>query len=230
MDQLVGALNRMAEQIRRGEQLAVMGRMAAAMAHEIKNPLAAMKMNVQMLREGASDREPYDLLLREIERLELAAGELGGRPERPVKRRVPLPEVVDEVLELLKPQLAHLRIAVDRRVEGRTEAEVDVARFKRAIMNLVLNGAQAMPSGGPLVVAVGRSGNGAARLSVTDAGSGIPEEIRDRIFEPFVTTKQDGVGLGLALTKEIVEEHGGRISFESSPRGTTFTVEIPAHE
>lgn len=229
IDALVDALNRMAAEIRRSEQFAVMGRMAAAVAHEIRNPLAAMKINVQMLREGASDREPYDMLLREIERLELAAGELAGRSERSVRERVPLADVVDQVLDLVGPQLRHLGVSLEKRYEDSRAVELDVSRFKRAVLNLVLNGAQAMPAGGTLTVTLASSGNGSVRFSVGDRGPGIPAEIRDRIFEPFVTTKRDGVGLGLVLTRQIVEENGGKIGFETSPSGTTFTVELPAH-
>lgn len=229
IDQLVDALNRMAEEIRKAEQFGVMGRMAAAVAHEIKNPLYAMKMNVQMLLETAADREPYHLLLREIERLELAAAELGGRTEKLTKESVPLARLVDDVLELLKLQLNHLHIAVEKQYERDDRIGVDVARFKRAVMNLLLNGAQAMPGGGTLTVAVRTLDRGAVRLSVSDTGAGIPSDLRPRIFEPFVTTKRDGVGLGLVLTKGIVEEHGGSIAFETSDRGTTFSVDLPRH-
>ncbi len=229
IDTLVEALNRMAAEIRRAEQFAVMGKMAASVAHEIRNPIAAMKLNVQMLREGAQDREPYDMLLREIERLELAAGELAGRPDRGEKESTSLPRVVDEVLELLHPQLTHLGISVKKTYEDCRPVALEVARFKRAVMNLVLNGAQAMPQGGSLAIAVQSTGNGAVRLSVADEGSGISPDVRDRLFEPFVTTKQDGVGLGLVLTKRIVEEHGGAISLETGRTGTVFFVELPAH-
>jgi signal transduction histidine kinase len=168
------------------------------------------------------------MLLREIGRLELAASELAGRPEKLAKERVRLDAVVDEVLELLRLQLGHLKVAVVREYEKAAEVEVDPSRFKRAVMNLVLNGAQAMPGGGTLTVGIRPSGNGSIRFTVKDRGPGIPAEIRGRLFEPFVTTKQDGVGLGLALTKSIVEEHGGTIAFECG-EGTTFTVELPTH-
>ncbi len=229
IDQLVDALNRMTEEIRKEEQFAIMGRMAAAVAHEIKNPLSAMKMNVQMLLESAEDREPHEMLLREIERLELAAAELAGRPEKSTKERVSLGRLVDNVLELLKLQLSHLHITVEKRYEGDGLVEVDIARFKRAVMNLLLNGAQAMAGGGTLTIVVRASDRQTVRLSVSDTGAGIPAELQPRIFEPFVTTKQDGVGLGLVLTKGIVEEHGGSIAFETADRGTTFSIDLPRY-
>ena len=226
LDHLVEAMNRMLAEVRRAERLAVMGRMAAGVAHEIRNPLSSMKMTVQMLRESVQDAEPYDMILREIERLELTAAELVGVSQPLRKERVKLDTVVGEVLELMRRQLEHLSIRVEKRFAPAPEVAVDVARFKRCVMNLVLNGAQAMPSGGPLRVGLSTR-DGRVRLEVSDEGPGVPPDVRDRVFEPFVTTKQDGVGLGLALTKRIVEDHGGAIGFDPAERGTTFWIELP---
>ncbi len=223
---LVEALNRMLAEVRRSERLGVMGQMAAGVAHEIRNPLSSMKMTVQMLREGEKEREPYDLLLREIERLELTAAELTGASQPLRKEPVRLDAVVDEVLELMRRRLEHLGVRLERRFDPVPETPVDVARFKRCVMNLVLNGAQAMPSGGPLRVELGVRDR-RVRFAVTDAGPGVPAELGARIFEPFVTTKQDGVGLGLALTRSIVEEHGGTIGYDAVPGRTTFWIELP---
>ncbi len=226
LDHLVEALNRMLSEVRRAERLAVMGKMAAGVAHEIRNPLSSMKMTVQMLRDAAQDREPYDLLLREVERLELTAAELSGASQPLRQERVELDGVVDDVLELMRPRLEHLSIRVARQRSPGAMVSVDVSRFKRCIMNLVLNGAQAMPSGGDLSVEVAAR-DGGVRLSVTDAGDGMPAELRATVFEPFVTTKQHGVGLGLALTRRIVEDHGGKIGFQDEERGMTFWIELP---
>jgi signal transduction histidine kinase len=226
LDHLVDAMNRMLAEVRRAERLAVMGRMAAGVAHEIRNPLSSMKMTVQMLRETAQDAEPYNMILREIERLELTAAELVGVSQPLRKERVRLDKVVDEVLELMRRQLEHLSIRVEKRFAPVPAVDVDVARFKRCVMNLVLNGAQAMPSGGPLRVGVSER-NGRVLLEVSDEGPGVPADVRDRVFEPFVTTKQDGVGLGLSLTRRIVEDHGGAIGFDPAERGTTFWIELP---
>lgn len=226
LDRLVEAMNRMLAEVRRAEQWAVMGRMAAGVAHEIRNPLSSMKMTVQMLRKEARDAEPYDLLLREIERLELTAAELTGASQPLRREPARLEAAVDDVLKLMRRRLEHLGVRVEKRYEPAPPVPVDVARFKRCVMNLVLNGAQAMPGGGTLAVAL-RARDGRVRLEVTDEGGGVPPAIRDRIFEPFVTTKEDGVGLGLALTRRIVEDHGGAIGFEPAPRGTTFWIELP---
>jgi signal transduction histidine kinase len=226
---LADALNRMVAAVRAGERLATMGQMAVGVAHEIKNPLSAMKMTVQMLREEQKPegREAYDVLLREIARLELAASELSAAGPRPLQReRASLARVVDDVLEIMRRQLEHLRIDVARAFEPAPEVDLDVDRFKRVVMNLVLNGAQAMPQGGRLTLGLAPR-DGRVRFSVADTGPGIAPELRPRLFEPFVTTKSDGVGLGLALTRRIVEDHGGAIGFDTSERGTTFWVEVP---
>lgn len=223
---LVEAMNRMLAEVRRAERLGVMGQMAAGVAHEIRNPLSSMKMTVQMLREGAKDAEAFDVILREIERLELIAAELTGASQPLRREPVRLDSVVDDVLELMRRRLDHLNVRVEKSYTAVPEVSVDVARFKRCVMNLVLNGAQAMPSGGPLRVAVAPR-DGRIRFSVTDAGAGVPAEIGARVFEPFVTTKQDGVGLGLALTKRIVEDHGGEIGYDATSGGTTFWIELP---
>ena len=226
LDHLVDAMNRMLAEVRRTERLAVMGQMAAGVAHEIRNPLSSMKMTVQMLREGTREAEPFDVILREIERLELITAELTGASQPMRKEPAKLQAVVDEVLELMRRRLDHLGVRVEKSYAAVPEVQVDVARFKRCVMNLVLNGAQSMPSGGPLKVSVAPR-DGRIRLAVSDAGTGVPPEVGSRVFEPFVTTKQDGVGLGLALTKRIVEDHGGAIGYDTAPGGTTFWIELP---
>jgi signal transduction histidine kinase len=183
-----------------------------------------------MLREEkpAGEREPYDLVLREIERLDLVATELSAaaRPGPPSRDPVRLDLAVGEVLDLLSRQLGHLGVSVERRFVEVPPVPGDDNRLKRAAMNLILNGAQAMPQGGTLTVALARRG-GSVRLSVADTGGGVPPDLRDRIFEPFVTGRPDGVGLGLALTKRIVEDHGGAAGFETSERGSTFWIDLP---
>jgi signal transduction histidine kinase len=226
LDHLVEAMNRMLAEVRRSERLGVMGQMAAGIAHEIRNPLSSMKMTVQMLREQAKDPEAHDRILREIERLELIAAELTGASQPLRKEPVRLDRVVDDVLELMRRRLEHLGVAVEKKYAPVPEIRVDVDRFKRCVMNLVLNGAQAMASGGPLRVEI-LPRDGRVRFAVTDAGTGVPPEVGKKVFEPFVTTKQDGVGLGLSLTKRIVEDHGGEIGYDAVPGGTTFWIELP---
>jgi len=226
LDHLVDAMNRMLSEVRHAERLGVMGQMAAGVAHEIRNPLSSIKMTVQMLREGAKDVEAFDRVLGEIERLELIAAELTGASQPLRKEPSSLARIVDEVLQLMGKRLEHLGIRVERADAPAPDVPVDVARFKRCVMNLILNGAQAMPAGGALRLGVAPR-DGKVRVSVADQGPGVPPELGAKVFEPFVTTKQDGVGLGLALTKRIVEDHGGAIGYDAAPGGTTFWIELP---
>jgi signal transduction histidine kinase len=231
--QLVRGLNDMFAALRASQALALeaeKGRLikelAVGVAHEIKNPLQAIKLLIQM-QPGLS-AEDRRLLLNEITRIELASLELLSveSPARLKLEPLSLGKVVDETLDLLQQQLAHLKIGVSRELGAVPEVEGDPDRLKRVVMNLILNGAQAMPGGGELSVRLERR-DGVVRFSVTDRGAGVPEDVRPRLFEPFVTTKGDGVGLGLFVTKRIVEGHRGRIGFDSAPGLTTFFFELP---
>jgi signal transduction histidine kinase len=226
---LVEALNRMLETLRAAQQKSldaqravVIREMAASVAHEIKNPLQAIQMIVQT-SEAMPDKDKK-MLLDEIRRVELASLELLSLagPGKLKLEKASLASIVDRTLDLLSRPLKHRGVTVERIVEGNGTLELDADRIQRAVMNLVLNGAQAMPQGGPLTVRVDRG-----KVSVTDRGPGIPPEIRARLFEPFVTGKQDGVGLGLFVTKTIVEQHGGRMGLDTGPGGTTVYFEIP---
>jgi signal transduction histidine kinase len=237
-DRMVEGLRRYQENLLRSEKLAVAGRMAAGIAHEIRNPLAAMRMTVQLLSREEPDgerRQSLDLLLAEIGRIEEAVGELMdlANPAPPRREPTDLNAVVEDVLALVQPQASHQGIGIERRLADLPRLEADRRRLRRVVMNLVLNALQAMPARGRLTVGTMSLPGGAGaspkavRLTVTDTGPGIPPELRDRIFDPFTTGKVAGTGLGLAVTKRIVEEHGGSIGFETGDPGTTFWVELP---
>jgi signal transduction histidine kinase len=231
-DRMVEGLRRYQENLLRSEKLAVAGRMAAGIAHEIRNPLAAMRMTVDLhLREelDAEHRQSLDLLRTEIGRIDEAVGELMdlANPAPPRREPTDLNAIVEEVLALVQPQASHQGIAVERRPGELPRIEADRRRLRRVVLNLVLNAIQAMPARGTLTVATSTTPAGTGvRLEVSDTGPGIPPELRERIFDPFITGKVAGTGLGLAVTKRIVEEHGGAIGFETGEGGTTFRVEL----
>jgi signal transduction histidine kinase len=136
---------------------------------------------------------------------------------------------VGQLVEFTRGELeqrgVEIALAVDDQVP---EVDVDEAQIRQALLNLVRNAGDAMPGGGRLELAISRSSSGGAEIAVKDRGKGISAVDLPRIFEPFYSTKEGGTGLGLALTHEIIREHGGRIRVESSPDGSTFVIELPA--
>lgn len=230
-NKMLEGLKKYEENLVKTEKLATMGQMALGIAHEIRNPLTSMKMTLQMLlNEAREEKESFEVLLREIERLELAVSELfsATHSSKLKLENVNINKVSDEILELMARQLEHLSINVEKHYNDLPQVKVDKNKFKRAIMNLILNGAQAMPSGGKLTISTQKiNETNIVRISIKDEGKGIPIELREKVFEPFVSTKEGGVGLGLSVTRKIIEEHNGKIDFETGDSGTTFWVDLP---
>ncbi|MCA1613932.1 MAG: ATP-binding protein, partial [Acidobacteria bacterium] len=144
-------------------------------------------------------------------------------------RRADLNLVVSDVLQLLRPQMTANRIEPRLELDERgSPALIDEASVRSALMNLVLNAVQAMPHGGALNVKT-EAGAGSRRVEIADTGGGMTEEQLESVFEPFYTTKSQGLGLGMAYARKVIEQHGGAISVESSPgAGTTIRVDLPA--
>jgi signal transduction histidine kinase len=227
----------------RSEKLGVAGLVAARVAHDIRNPLSSMKMQTQLLRAGLRQRENVgrrdtdaqsaemlDAVLRDIGQVEtVIAGLLElARPGELRRQPTRLDSLVREVLEQLGPQLAHRKIEVVTEMDAALPAvPLDPDRFRQALLNVVNNAADAMTSGGVLTVAVRRDG-AAVALEVCDDGTGIAPELAGRVFDPFVSSKRDGVGLGLVNARAVVESHGGRIELAArAPRGTRATLTVP---
>jgi signal transduction histidine kinase len=229
---LAAAFNRLLGTVRRSEQLSTVGRVAAMMAHEMRNPLASMKLNVQLMesRGDAATREHARRLLSELDRLGGALDLLldAARPSPLRKEPVSLRALVQEVAGFLQPRLDHWKVAVAIDAPGEALVRADPGRLRGVVMNLLLNAAQAMPGGGTVRVRLQNGAASAVRLIVEDGGVGVPESIRGRLFEPFVTTREDGMGLGLAVTRGVIEEHGGRVGYEPASPGSRFWVELPA--
>jgi len=232
-------LRRMELQVQRAERLASIGRLAAGIAHEIRNPLASISGSVEILRTlpgaDADTRQLIDIAVREVERLDRLIRSLleYARPRGEERQRLDLSELVTEICKAFdqekRPQGVHLVVETDPGVG------VDGAsgQLRQVLWNLLRNAADAMPGGGTVRVIVERQemtgGAIEAVLSVTDTGVGIPQDGLDRIFEPFYSTKPDGTGLGLATVARIIEDHRGTIGTESEPgRGTTFELRFPA--
>jgi two-component system NtrC family sensor kinase len=223
-------------QLIQSERLAAIGRMAAHVSHEVRNPLSSIGLNVELLEEElvSANRETKDLLgaiHREIERLRGVTEEYLRVARLPNPHLLPeyIGDVVQGSLSLLRPELAKAGITLEVNIDDDLPMVLlDEAQMRQVILNLVKNAREAMPSGGRIRVEAHAERDGVA-LRVRDEGVGMQAEQKARIFDLFYTTKQGGSGLGLPLTQQIVVAHGGLIECESAPdQGTTFTLHFPA--
>lgn len=223
---------------RRAERLAAFGTLVAGIAHEIKNPLVAIKTFAELLPERYSEvdfREDFSkVVITEIDRIDDLVARLRGlaAPTPQSTGPIDIREPIVETLSLLRAQLEHTRTTVHREFEVDAPlVVVDASQLKQLFLNLCLNAVEAMGPGGKLTIRVGRKHSPTGTWIVTevsDTGPGIPESIRTSIFDPFFTTKPRGSGLGLAICRGIMDAHKGTIRAESSTKGTTIVVEFPA--
>ena len=240
-------IKRMEEQVRQADRLAAIGRLAAGLAHEIRNPIGSIRGSVEVLRGSLNpqgdDRRLMDIVLRESDRLDAIIRDFlqFSRPPHLVRVPTDVTAMLDEILLMLSnhsgvqgtetPRVEIRRVAG----EATVKADLDPAQMRQALWNLCLNAVEAMPQGGELRVGThtipSESGRTLLEITVEDTGVGITAAALTQVFEPFFTTKPQGTGLGLAIAHRIVEDHGGEIRVQSEPwRGTRFTISIPVSE
>ncbi|HZM98870.1 MAG TPA: ATP-binding protein [Pyrinomonadaceae bacterium] len=217
------------------ERIAALGRAAAQVAHEVKNPLAGLLLYSLHLKGKAtnfSESETYlvDKIVETINHLINRVEQIMGyaRPVSLTLRPGNVSQFVKDILDLLKPQLTANKVEVRLSLDQQPPyAMVDETSVRGALMNLILNAVEAMPEGGVLNIAIDRTDE-MLRLEITDTGRGIAEEEVKKIFEPFYTTKAQGLGLGMPYAKKIIDQHGGAMSLNSRPgEGTTISVTLP---
>lgn len=228
----VTELETMREAVTRDERAVAVGRLAASLAHEIRNPLASLSGSLQLIREEHPSRLA-DLALGEAERLNRLVEDFLSAARRPaiLPRPTDLLALAHEVCEAFArdPRYPNVHAFCDG---APVEASVDPDRIRQALWNLLLNGAQAMPRGGEITVrlravdATAEHGSG-VDLAVCDQGVGIPDAERDRVFDPFYTTRAGGTGLGLLLVEQIARGHGGHVRIEPLAVGTAFHLWLP---
>lgn len=224
---------RLQREVVRSQRLAALGEMAAAMAHEVKNPLAAMSGALQILRKrtlDASSAQVIEDVLAQISRLDATVRKLGmlARPWSAKRGTHSLKALVERVSRSAARDVALAEVTIEIEVSAELRVYADAALLEQVIWNLALNAAQAMGSGTIVIGAVELEQR--VLVSVRDNGPGIAPEVLGNLFKPFFTTKTDGSGLGLPICRSIVEAHEGTIEIESElGRGTTVTFELPAH-
>jgi len=234
-ERMVDAVGRARTQALSNERLAAIGKMAAHVTHEIRNPLSSIGLNVEMLEEEippaqSEARKLVGAISREVGRLEQLSEEYlrVARLPSPRMEAEDVAALVRDVAGFVKLEMDRAGCTVNVEVADKVPpALFDEAQLRQALLNLLRNAREAMPSGGAIDVGVRAEGMSVG-ITVDDRGSGISDEVRARIFDPFFSTKGEGTGLGLAITRQIVEAHGGTIS--CAPRdggGTTFKIALP---
>jgi signal transduction histidine kinase len=229
------SVRRLENEIELSRRLSSIGRLTSGVAHEVKNPINAIVVHLELLREKIHESEPdvrrhVEVINKEIHRLDRVVQTLVDF-SRPVELRLhpcDLRRVVDEVVLLASPEAAQQGVEIKTHLGPESlPIMADIDLVKQAILNVVLNGVQAMPEGGSLQINAVRDQT-AAVIEVHDEGPGIPPEIRDKIFNLYFTTKKTGTGIGLAMTYRVLQLHHGSLDFETElGRGSTFRLSLP---
>ncbi len=229
------SVRRIGDEIEMSRRLSASGRLTRGVAHEVKNPINAIVLHLQLLRNKLAQQEPdtrrhMDIIDTEIRRLDRVVQTLVDftRPRDLHLEEIDLRRLMEDVAQLAAPDAEQHGVTIERQMpEQRLPIKVDVDLMKQALLNVVINGVQAMPQGGLLTISARRENN-AVVADIRDEGGGIPQDMRDKIFELYFTTKKDGSGIGLAQTYQILQWHYGSVDFESTETGTVFHFHIPA--
>ena len=229
-------LQKMQEALLQSEKLAAMGRLTSQIAHELNNPIYGIMNTLELLKTEISPeskrRRILDLSLSEIQRLsEMLRNMLSfSKPEEEKRRPIKIDELIEGILLMMEKQMRESNIQVETSFDPDIpEIMASTNQMRQVMLNLIKNAKEAMPKGGNLFIRTGKEDN-RVLIHIQDTGMGIPEEIRDKIFEAFFTTKQKvkGVGLGLSVCYGIIKDHGGEIKVESEEgKGTTFVISLP---
>ena len=223
-------------QLFRSEKLASLGKLAAGVAHEINNPLTGILTNSSLLLEDLDKddprREDVDVMVKETIRCREIVKRLldFAKQTKPQKRMASINALIDNIVLLVRNQTSFRNITITRHLsDGIPDLLVDPDQIQQVFINIILNAAEAMTKGGSLTIRNALSQDGTSVVvSFADTGPGIPDAMREKIFDPFYTTKEHGTGLGLSISYGIVEQHGGEISVDSIVgKGSTFTIDLP---
>jgi two-component system sensor histidine kinase HydH len=228
----VGEVEDLREQVKEGEKLAALGRMAAAVAHEVRNPLSSIKGFAQFLSgrfpEGSDDRRHTSVIIDEVNRLDRFVEELliFVRPVQPQLRPAELESSIEGVLNLVREEAASRNIVINFSAGGNIpRVPLDPDQFKRAMLNIIINSMEALEEkGGEITVKVVEDDKGNVILTVTDSGPGIQEEDEEKVLESFFSTKPEGTGLGLSVVKQVADSHGWKFELGNGPDGGAVNI------
>lgn len=228
-------VKKLEEKMRKADRLAAVGQLSANVAHEIRNPLSSIRGSVEVLKgelklEG-EERKLMDLIIKESDRLNGILQDFlsFARPGKGRFKTLDLRDLAKEVAALLRRESVKPQMGTIEAKSGDVPLLVrgDQDQLKQVLLNLGLNGLEALERGGWVRFEAIGSGNGKVRLAVRDNGRGISPSVREKIFQPFFSTKKGGTGLGLSIAERIVEEHGGQIEVQSQRgKGTTFFITL----
>jgi signal transduction histidine kinase len=239
-DQTHSELEKSRETLVQAEKLALVGKLAAGVAHSIRNPLTSVNMRLfsltRTLNLEGTQREDFNVISEEIRHIDTIVQnflEFSRRPKLRIQNISPS-DVVDMTVQLLHHRLKSYDVTVHVEREGPLpEISVDPEQLKEVLVNLVINSCEAMEGGGKIVImeeaqTVSKTGTKWIKIYIKDNGPGIPVGIQEKVVEPFFTTKDEGTGLGLSIAVRILEEHGGRLLISTKEgMGTTFTITLP---
>lgn len=224
------------DRVRRMERYLGLGSLAAGLHHEIKNPLAALSLHVQLLEEQLECDQGSDEVLQMLGVIKTEVTRIGGVLEgfrdfaaigQLNLSEVDLRDLIQRQLDLIQPQADQQSVTIERCTsDDLPNVAVDRIRFEQVLLNIFVNAIEAMPDGGTLTVSSSTTLESVC-VEIADTGSGVSEDLRDKIFDPYFTTKSEGTGLGLALCEKIMRQHGGSLDFRSSSRGTVFRLTTP---
>lgn len=242
MDDTYSELKKSRKHLLQAEKMALVGKLAAGMAHGIRNPFTSVKMRLfslsRSLELSGSQKEDFEVIADEIRHIDTIVQNFleFSRPPKLEMQQISPSAIVDAAIQLLAHRIKSYDVSIHvNRKEPLSEIEADPEQLKEVLVNFVVNSCEAMTNGGSIVIDEqeqrGPDASRQAIIRITDDGPGIPESIQDRILQPFFTTKEEGTGLGLSIAARIIEEHNGEIDLVSEEgRGTTFIVRLPVKE
>lgn len=237
IEQTVQQLHQRERELLRAEQLAAVGQLAAGMAHEIRNPLMSIKMLIQAAREEGPSAglfgEDLVVIEREIRQMQRTIQSFldFARPPKLHKTSIEVGKVTERTIELIHGRAEKQNVTIINNTPASSPLlQADASQLQQVLLNLALNALDVMPTGGTLTFAM-RSTTTMVEITVSDTGPGISAEVRGKLYQPFVTTKPTGLGLGLVISRRIIEDHGGKLDADpSAGLGACFRIVLPIHQ